>query len=99
MQSCDHSVSRAHEILSGGRRGCQKNVDVSGLELHSISSFTSRRCTVFRFYCQLLLAYASAFRILNVFIRVFSSGGSDDGPPLEMLAEKSVRGVSFVCFI
>lgn len=27
-----------------------------------------------------------------LFIRVFSSGGSDDGPPLEMLAEKSVRG-------
>lgn len=46
----------------------------------------------FRFYCQLLLAYASAFRILNVFIRVFSSGSSDDGPLLEMLAEKSVRG-------
>lgn len=67
-------------------------MDVSGLVLHSISSFTNRRCTVFRFYCQLLLAYASALRILNVFIRVFSSGSSDDGPPLEMLAEKSVPG-------
>lgn len=67
-------------------------MDVSGLELHSISSFANRRCTVLRLYCQLLLAYASAFRILNVFIRAFSSGSSDDGPTLEMLAEKLVRG-------